>query len=346
MSYGSNNKFKVRFKVVNGYTNQIKNELDYKLARSLDFCRGHYIATRKTEWKCSKDKMKKINCETFFKCTNVSKDFTRESEQKRLSKKLVNKEYKNTYKIYVSKRPLGVSAKKSSKKLLAVKKAAPAKQVAKPLVFKDEGIELFNDDTVVDENVGVDPEPSIEEDLGSLLVDGESSDEEILDEVSDPVDNDSASISSKFNWLNFGLQYVSATDDGSNSYKSLGLSYTPTFKINESIYLRGEFGVHKFSIAETTLTESESFLVTNYLLHLDYIFSGGIYLTGGYGKQGWASTSLGSVSFTKLNYGVGYRLKKKALNSIDRLFITLASLSSSDSTVSAAEIQFGLGLSF
>lgn len=340
--HAANNKFKVRFKVIDGQANQIKNELDYKLAKSLDFCRGHYIATRKSKWSCSQTKSKVISCESFFKCSNVTKNFTREGQQKRLAKKLIKANRKNIYKIYVSKLPIGLKVKNSSHKTIANRKSVQAKQISKPLVFEKEGIELFNDDGHKDKDTTDEfvKNESSEENVDSLLL--EMDDEEVIEKVTDAPESSFklSDLKKKLNLLSFSLQYVSTKNDESTSYQSFGFSYIPTLEVIDSLFIRPELGFHKFTF------ESESSLVLSTIFHIDYVFKSGIFLSAGYGKQKWSSENLDDVSFSGLHYGAGYYSKKKFLGLVDRIFIDLASLTSSDATTTAAEFKVGFGMSF
>ncbi|MCP4913581.1 MAG: hypothetical protein GY909_10715 [Oligoflexia bacterium] len=122
------------FKVtIEGDSNKIKifqARAEYKMAKSIQFCRGFYIPTPVKKWSCKKSGNRKTRCTTDYQCKMIKKSFSRVTETKKAKRKLsklprIRKSFKmKIAKLPYTKRGLGKSAK-------IQKNYAPKKKVSR-----------------------------------------------------------------------------------------------------------------------------------------------------------------------------------------------------------------------
>lgn len=122
------------FKVtIEGDSSKIKifqARAEYKMAKSIQFCRGFYIPTPVKTWSCKKTGNRKTRCSTSYQCKMIKKSFSRVTETKKAKRKLaklprIRKSFKmKIAKVPYTKRGLGKSAK-------IKKNYAPKKRVSR-----------------------------------------------------------------------------------------------------------------------------------------------------------------------------------------------------------------------
>lgn len=361
-AHADQDKFQVRFKGPRSGFELIKRQIELKMIRSFAYCRGFYFPKRVDKWNCSVVKRGIVNCKTGYQCTHVRRDLNRATEKRRLAslfkKELAKGQSVSTkqYSFYIDKKKYKDKRKQMARRKVKKKKIVVKKKkilpIQGPMVFQDEGIELFNDD-VIEEEVAT-PEPVKEE----LALEQEIDEMEGLGESDLDSKNDSWRFAEKdeealvkemrksksFQWRRFSTQLVIASDNSDNSFFSPGFSYKPSWKYNDQLFLEGEFGFHQFKLDENAFFVEESFLVFTYAVKANYFVMKNVFASLGLGLQSWGSQRNGGPSFFRLNYGLGYRFMKKKWGFIDRLFVTYTIMSSDNTSVS--ETQVGLGFSF
>jgi hypothetical protein len=327
---GSKDPFQVRFTAKKSQAQAHQKLVELKMVKSLAFCRGFYIAKKVTPWTCDKKISGKVSCSSNFRCSNIHRGFNRASEQKRLKSELASYKGKklSKHKLFVGKRPYGSSRlKKAVVKVEKLKKVEPKNSVMKiekvtgPLVFKEEGIELFNEDNE-------------EQDKNWRFA--EVDHEKIIDEKRKK---------DRFQLRRFTTQIIYAGDDEENTYFTiLGLSYTPIVRLTANTSLQLEAGLHQFSLEESAAFEKESFFVYTYSAELHYSLGERYSAHAGIGLQPWGASRFKSPSFFRVSYGGTYHFKKNLLSYIDRAFLTISNLQTDLSSVT--EIRTGFGFTF
>ncbi len=361
------------------YMNTFKARSEYKMAKSIQFCRGFYIPAKVKDWKCKRIGNKKSQCRATYQCKLIKKSFSRVTESKRAKQKLSKlPRVRKRFKMRIGKKPysklgLGKSAKVTSNAYVKDKNISKRrmnnslKKVKKQVKNFDEFEALEREiefkkrkeallrnrqqksgaqKQTVQEKIE-NNERDLEEELGFKESEEESEElakaKEAFQEDSGNVEDESDSSGNStrsLNWKIVSGSIVQVQDSFENSVTSIEFAWDPRYSITKDWSFRGNLGFHGLKV--NTGLADESFTVIDYGVFIDYRIYGNIFVELGIGQQKWSSDVFPGSHGT-FAMGIGYRPETKWLGYIDGIFYRYSSIGNDAEN---KEARFGLNIAF
>lgn len=370
--------FRVSIEGPKRYIQIYQKRAELKMAKSTDFCRGFTMPKLVSRWSCRPSDGNKYNCTSAFKCSLISKNFSRTSETKRLRKELGGlPRVRNSFAMVVGKKPLKnpnkyryvdqvrrrrQEARVVEKKELRQKVKERTQKLKSQLTEFDEFAQLEKElsiqadpmnPTARKEKVDELSTTSLTEDRKQIAAQNEevapfrmervksnNGNEEVI-----TIKRNEKEIPSdrKFQILSFSAAMTRVTDENASSVATADVAWTPRWQFGEKWAFRGRLGGHFISSEIVEGEDPETFLVYDLGGDLEWFpFSGnGFYLNGGLGIQSWTSTTGGS--FSTMTMGGGYLFDYNKGKIVDRIFVSLTSVGNESSN---QELKVGIGTSF
>ena len=365
-----NEPFKVKIQAKTAFIETYQKRAEYKMAKSIDFCRGFYIPVPANSWSCRPIGNQKSECQVQYRCRLGHKNLSRLTETRRIKGEL-NKlpRTRDRFKLIVGKRPVKNPRLAARLKMRAQKKRRIQNKVTARKQLVQNARKVKQEVQEFDEFAALEKELNIEnsntrgnslavfeeeqkkqaaEDKKQMQVD--SKPKFVLEQSNStdgksklfkvkPIEEKKKRSDSKHKLLAFTASLAKVEDQNANSVASMDAAWTPRWRISDNWKFVGRLGGH--AIKAFVADESETFFVYDLSGSLEWSITDNIYVEGGLGIQKWNSSTGGSFGTNEL--GIGYQFDLYKLAVVDRVFFKYKAVGNDDKNV---ETFFGLGISF
>ena len=348
----------------------IKKRSELAMARSTKYCRGSKMPKAQSKWSCKKSSSRVSKCVLEYKCSFVNKSFSRLSETRRIRASLKSiPKSKNKYSITLvhenkkevmkqlgggkfvvesmknSSKSYGSQTLSSSKSFSSGNPDTPKSSKPKSTKSKKakqiEREELEEFSAIKEEDFLVDTQEKEEEWVMESKKKTDGTEEyQVYKKDEKNKGKKTTPTGERNHWANFSLSYITVSDSLDNSLSTFDAAWTPFLWYSDSWALRGQLGVHQFKLAETDLTEEESFLIYD-VAGFGVFRVGGLFAELGLGLQIWNNSA--GDSFNTFTLGGGYIFDYYKLKFIDRIQAGFTSVSNE---INTKEFRLSVGISF
>lgn len=351
---------------------------ELKMARSTDFCRGFKMPKLIGVWQCQPSSQGLSKCRSKYMCDHVTKNFSRLSESRRLTKELNSiGRTSSSFTMVVAKKPFRNpnkyryvdQIKRQRESYRMAESSALRRQIKTRTKKLQEEMTEYDEFAQLEKELSIETKPSTPEErkgsVDSLSSNALAEDRRQLDSNQEDIapfrmervksnngneeiirikkKEDEVPEDRRFQILSFSGAMTRVQDANANSVATADVAWTPRWQFGEKWAFRGKLGGHFISAEVVEGEEAETFLVYDLGGDLEWtpFTSSGFYLNAGLGIQSWTSTTGGA--FSTVSFGAGYLFDFNKVKVVDRIFVNYSTVGNEASNT---ELKVGIGVSF